>query len=69
MNKSKVYQVKLALDMILISLVLFNPDIPIEMKVVIGMLGFDYTMLCSTRIDNFQQEESKLGKMDNTSRK
>ena len=57
MNKSKLYQVKLALDMILISLVLFNPDIPIEMKVVIGMLGFDYTMLCSTRIDNFQQEE------------
>jgi hypothetical protein len=57
MNKSKLYQVKLALDMILISLVLFNPDIPIEMKVVIGMLGFDYTFLCSERIDKFEQKE------------
>lgn len=57
MNKSKLYQVKLALDMVLVSLVLFSPDIAIEMKIIIGMLGFDYTMLCSTRIDNFQQEE------------
>jgi hypothetical protein len=43
--------------MVLVSLVLFSPDIAIEMKIIIGMLGFDYTMLCSARIDNFQQEE------------
>jgi hypothetical protein len=57
MNKSKLYQVKLALDMVLVSLVLFDPDIAIEMKIIIGILGFDYTFMCSERIDKLQQEE------------
>jgi hypothetical protein len=55
--KSKMYQVKLALDFVLIFVLLFSPELSAQIKVVIILLAFDYTMLCSNRIDKLQQEK------------
>ncbi len=56
---SKLLQIKLAVDMILVSLVLFNSEISMEVKIFVALVGFDYTMLSSERIDKKQQEEKK----------
>lgn len=56
--RSKLLQVKLVLDMILICTVLFS-DSPINLKIIVGMLGFDYTMMSSKRIEDEQIKEKK----------
>lgn len=55
---SKALQIKLAIDMILTSMLLFS-DIPMIYKVGIGFTMFDYTLLCSKRIEDEQLKESK----------
>lgn len=55
---SKALQVKLAIDMILTSMLLFS-DIPVIYKIGIGFTMFDYTLLCSRRIEDEQLKEKK----------
>lgn len=57
--KSKIFQVKLVLDMLLICVLLFSPEVPQQVKAIIILLGFDYTYMCSERIDKLQQGEKK----------
>lgn len=52
-----MFQVKLVLDMLLICVLLFSPEVPQQVKVIVVLLGFDYTFMCSERIDKLQQSE------------
>ena len=53
---SKALQVKLAIDMILTCMILFS-EMPIAYKIGIGFVAFDYTILCSKRIEDEQLKE------------
>lgn len=55
----KILQIKLALDMVLIALVLFNPEVATSTKIFVALIGFDYTMLSSKRIDELENKEDK----------
>lgn len=57
--RSKLLQVKLVLDMMLICVLLFNSEVNTQIKVIIILLGFDYSMLCAERIDTLQKQERK----------
>ena len=54
-----MFQVKLVLDMLLICVLLFSPEVPQQVKVIVILLGFDYTFMCSERIEQFQKQEKK----------
>lgn len=53
---SKALQIKLAVDMILTSMLLFS-ELPMIYKIGIACVAFDYTMLCSKRIEEYQEKE------------
>lgn len=55
---SKALQIKLAIDMILTSMLLFS-DLPIMYKIGIACVAFDYTLLCSERIEKLQNKEKQ----------
>jgi hypothetical protein len=55
---SKALQIKLAIDMILTCMVMFS-DLPIVYKIGIGFVAFDYSMLCSKRIEEEQNKEKQ----------
>ena len=55
---SRALQIKLAIDMILTSMLLFS-DLPMIYKIGIGFTAFDYTMLCSKRIEEEQNKEKQ----------
>jgi hypothetical protein len=55
---SKALQIKLAVDMILVSMLLFS-DLPLIYKIGIACTAFDYTMLCSKRIEEEQNKEKQ----------
>jgi hypothetical protein len=55
---NKALQIKLAVDMILTSMLLFS-DLPMIYKIGIGFVAFDYSMLCSKRIEEEQNKEKQ----------
>ena len=55
---SKLLQIKLAIDMILTCMILFS-EMPIAYKIGIACVAFDYTMMCSKRIEDEQNKELK----------
>lgn len=55
---SRALQIKLAIDMILTCMIMFS-DLPMIYKIGIGFVAFDYTLLCSKRIEELQSKEDK----------
>lgn len=55
---SRALQIKLAIDMILTTMLLFS-ELPMIYKIGIGFVAFDYSMLCSKRIEEEQNKENQ----------
>lgn len=56
---SKIFQIKLALDIVTVAMVLFSNEVPTVLKIGYAMSMFDYTMLCSKRIEQEQNKEKQ----------